>query len=117
MRKTKKLLLLLIIMAMICIAGLLCFVKAEQSGVFDRITGLTAVQKGTSILIDWDAMDCESYDLHIAYGEDNSFMITTQTNHVKIPDVQAKTKYIIGVSAQIGYNRFTDKEEITIQTK
>lgn len=116
-KKVNKLIVALVVMAVICLVGIIYFVSAEKAGNFDRITNLEVVQKGSDILIDWDDMDCECYDVHVSYGEDNSYMITTDKNHIKISDVPPETEYTIGVAAQIKYDKYTDKEELTIKTK
>lgn len=99
-----------------CLAMLLALMHIHQSGIFDRITGFELTRNGNNIVVSWDEMDCDSYEVTVEDGLDESYMITTDKNKYVIKDAYPNTKYTITLTAVYDYNRFSESKQLTIKT-
>ena len=111
-----KWLILLLGGAVACLSMLIALIHIQQSDLFDRITGFELTRNGSDIVVSWDEMDCNSYEVTVEDGLDESYMITTDKNKYVIKDAYPNTKYTVTLTAVYDYNRFSDAERLTIKT-
>lgn len=107
-----KLIIPIIIFAIMNITCFMLLVGIEQTGAFERITGLEFKQKGNTLVAKWDKVKkADAYDVIVKNGPDETYYISIPDNKYVIENIQPGTKYVIKVSAESEFNNITDEEK------
>ena len=106
---------LLLFLAVIAASAFLFFVEGPAP-ITEKVKNLQAEQKDFDILITWDEMDCDGYDLVIT-RENQRTVVNTPDNEYTIPDVVFGKTYRINVSARLKSGRNSRDAKTMITTK
>ena len=104
---------LLLFLAVIAASAFLFFVKGPDP-ITEKVKNLKLEQDDFDLIITWDEMDCDGYDL-VIIRENQRTVISTQENEYTVHDILLEKTYRVKVSARLksGYNSRDAKAKIT----
>lgn len=106
--------LVLLLLAAVIAATAFLFLVEGPKPITKKVQNLTVEQKEFDLVISWDAMDCESYDLIITQDDQRTTVNTQETTYT-IPDIVLEKTYRITVDARLksGHKSRDAKAEFT----
>ena len=95
---------LLLVAGVIAATAFLLLVEGPEP-ITVKVKNLRAVQSGFDLIITWDAMDCNGYDL-VVMCDDQRITVNTEENKYVVKDIIFDKTYRVNVSARLksGYN-------------